>query len=309
MNLLKRIQSLKYPISDYDFEAIRKEIAVNSNTKLMTALFDLQFHINTGTSLYDSGSIYGRKYNSDSRKHSYRPCVYYDNSDFVVDTSVYLANILDIDRDCLELQRRLDVFDRLYAPENFAKLFENFCQALEKKDLIYDWSVENTYNHTTNLDNVLRYCTICFKDNDHPFYSSIGDSEFVLLQTHNGCDVRSGYTWPYVYRCKSIFCTCPEIVGSVHAEIYEPLFGTKYCIAKFWTSIEDLRTDPNILIFEEVPEDHVLYGTIRYYPSGIPRPCSKYIDRLGEVTPKAYLDDVYLEQLLNTGYEIALDIK
>jgi hypothetical protein len=46
----------------------------------------------------------------------------------------------------------------------------------------------NTYNHQSALDNVLQFV-----------YFELDGTEYVLLQTHNGCDVRGGYATPVLF--------------------------------------------------------------------------------------------------------------
>jgi hypothetical protein len=46
----------------------------------------------------------------------------------------------------------------------------------------------NTYNHQSALDSVLQFV-----------YFEIDGTEYVLLQTHNGCDVRGGYGTPVLF--------------------------------------------------------------------------------------------------------------
>ena len=68
-------------------------------------------------------------------------------------------------------------------------------------------SYVNTYNYEEYLSQTLLYCTF-----------STGNEDYLLLELHNGCDVRSGYTKPQLFKIKDIeyflisqsdrFCQC-----------------------------------------------------------------------------------------------------
>lgn len=47
---------------------------------------------------------------------------------------------------------------------------------------------ENSYNRESNLSQVIQYQTF-----------TLGDTEYVALQVHQGADVRGGYTRPYIF--------------------------------------------------------------------------------------------------------------
>lgn len=68
-------------------------------------------------------------------------------------------------------------------------------------------SYTNTYNYEEYISQTLLYITFSYNDND-----------YLLLEVHNGCDVRSGYTYPQVFKLEDIeyflfslsdrFCQC-----------------------------------------------------------------------------------------------------
>lgn len=51
----------------------------------------------------------------------------------------------------------------------------------------------NTFNNEEYLSQTLLYCTF-----------STGNEDYVILSVHNGCDVRSGYTEPQLFKLKDI---------------------------------------------------------------------------------------------------------
>ncbi len=84
------------------------------------------------------------------------------------------------------------------------KQFHDFCQEDERKNknwricteeffehLELSGYIRNTYNNDTCLDEVLQY-GYSMEPND--------DGEYIIIiQTHNGCDVRGGYSVPHVF--------------------------------------------------------------------------------------------------------------
>lgn len=75
--------------------------------------------------------------------------------------------------------------------EGWLSLMEKFPDYLEEKGYNVDddhWTV-NTYNGECNLSQTLQYVRFV-----------VDNTLYVLLQVHNGCDVRGGYTMPRVFQ-------------------------------------------------------------------------------------------------------------
>ena len=92
------------------------------------------------------------------------------------------------------------------------KIFHRFCeQEVRKKDSYYTniddfvehikhWNLDyenlggyNTYNGESCLDKTLQW-------NIFAIYNGIYEGHYMILQTHNGCDVRGGYSAPHIFR-------------------------------------------------------------------------------------------------------------
>lgn len=58
---------------------------------------------------------------------------------------------------------------------------------------------ENNYNRESNLSQVIQYQTF-----------TLGDTEYVALQVHQGADVRGGYTRPYIFELADEYALLSE---------------------------------------------------------------------------------------------------
>ena len=168
---------------------------------------------NTGIHMLDSGSAYGRHWQENRLITDFRqnpnPIVrinaphYYTDSEgkkrkmppeisIYYDTFHYLNNFLELDEKAKELQKQFEEYAEL--PENqdvgWLALAKEFLQNLHKenKDSEY-YGITNTYNYDNIIYQVLQYGII-----------EIDSEDYILLQIHNGCDVRGGYTKPQFFR-------------------------------------------------------------------------------------------------------------
>ncbi|RLF65108.1 MAG: hypothetical protein DRN30_04585, partial [Thermoplasmata archaeon] len=81
-----------------------------------------------------------------------------------------------------------------YKSESWLTCMEKFVsEYLKLPD--YAWYTVNTYNYDNILSQVLQY-TIFNLKGESEFYEDC----YVIMQTHNGCDVRGGYSTPHVFR-------------------------------------------------------------------------------------------------------------
>jgi len=147
---------------------------------------------NTGIHPLDSGFAYGWHWVSNRAVKDFRetPEVYVYEDVILVNVFHYLAYYLERDGVAEELERRLYEFADL--PENrdlsWLGVMEEFAEELEEEG----WSVYtefNTYNFDNFLSQVLQGIVI-----------ERGEDSYIILQIHNGCDVRGGYTKPRVFR-------------------------------------------------------------------------------------------------------------
>jgi hypothetical protein len=153
-----------------------------------------QFVENTGRALLDSGDAYGRGWQRKAgmtvADFEAQPKAYVQHDYVVLSTFHWLADrvsyLKELDDTFIQFSRQpiRDNDPWLVCAEDFAQ------KMLELHGDDGDGvSVINTYNHDGILDETLQWVMF------HPE----GWSPMILLQTHNGCDVRGGYSRPRIY--------------------------------------------------------------------------------------------------------------
>lgn len=158
---------------------------------------------NTGISMLDSGGAYGRHWekNQDRDFEKESPCdLSFEDGKAQVEHNLYhwLVERLEFDA---KVQEDFDQFAQLGENEDkgWLVVMEAYPKFLRDKggiDIggIYgdgDPNTVNTYNHGSLLSQVIQY--VYWQDRD-------SEQGFVLLQIHNGCDVRGGYTAPKAFK-------------------------------------------------------------------------------------------------------------
>jgi|TARA_Y100000034_G_scaffold133551_1_gene199332 hypothetical protein len=149
----------------------------------------------TGTHICDSGGAYGRNWQRNrSRDFEKEPActveIWGDNEVHVTyNIYHYLTNFLEMTDESQLLQTQFEVFSN--EPENrdesWLTNMEDFIEKIT--DVVnYGRAVTNTYNYDNILGQVLQY----------GIFGYDGDM-FIILQIHGGCDVRGGYTNPYIF--------------------------------------------------------------------------------------------------------------
>ena len=163
---------------------------------------------NTGSALCDSGGAYGRHH----EKNSVKTMQDFDNDkavdfdsmegasesteiDYTISTWHYLNNhgfeLDTICNDFNEIQKDSDDWDtrsKLYGVSYNA--FENYLDCNYEVAIQSTW---NTYNRDTNLSQVLQGA-----------YLTVNGEDYILLQIHQGCDVRGGYTDAKLFKNEDI---------------------------------------------------------------------------------------------------------
>jgi hypothetical protein len=145
---------------------------------------------NTGRHFLDSGDHYGRNYERPKptslfsiEAGKYRP----NEIGATIHTGPWLDSKLQIIGD---YDRMLDACNRL---ERYS--VEEQAEALARKlsrstgETWKSSGADNVYNHENDFDQVFVFAVVSTKD--EWYYD---DDAIVLIQTHNGCDVRGGYS-------------------------------------------------------------------------------------------------------------------
>ncbi len=176
---------------------------------------------NTGIHMLDSGGAYGRAWQENQgRDFEAEPAATISVEEGYIEIRRSTYHFL---KECLEFDEAMT--DRLY---DFAKvedaderapwliLMEMFVEEGIEATGIYGEGkplTVNTYNHDSLLDQVIQYV-----------YFEIDEQGYVLLQIHEGADIRGGYTAPKAFRCN--IEESPSIFDDDEAQItckaYEP---------------------------------------------------------------------------------------
>lgn len=108
----------------------------------------------------------------------------------------FLTAFLEITEDSEKLQQRFDEFSHSdeMEEETWFTCVNEFVEHIED-DEITRHDGENTYNHDNLLNDVIQYDILEME------YSG---NELIILMTHNGCDVRGGYSTPYIFEVEDI---------------------------------------------------------------------------------------------------------
>lgn len=143
----------------------------------------------TGHSIIDSGGIYGRSYQMNAtREFSKEPQAVF--KDGMVSISVW-HHI----NACLERNSLCEAFDLMNDGSNWNSDFYGCTQ--QQQEFLEDIGASvgegwNTYNWDNNFDQVLQGHDV-----------EINGDDYVLLQIHGGCDVRSGYTSARLFKIQT----------------------------------------------------------------------------------------------------------
>lgn len=165
----------------------------NNYSRVEHILYNM-FIENTGIHMLDSGMSNNRHWQQNQKlkidDFVNREMVTYNKEyDYhSVDTFQFLYNALNVDKDTDELNKLFDEFinreenkDECYLTNMY-----DFVSELIQKD--YD-KIDNTYNFNETLNQDFQFGIFEYNNN-----------EYVILQIHNGCDVRGGYTKPYIFK-------------------------------------------------------------------------------------------------------------
>ena len=145
---------------------------------------------NTGASILDSGGAYGRHWQKNKKRNfakesSFMVCL--DNYGFQVERNIYFFLI-----DNLRITPDSEAWDNLFRKKFKDRQYPDITDFLDFVRDEYGASGPmgegkpfdfNTYNGESQLSQVLQGGLFGFKN-----------KSFVVLQIHNGCDVRGGYT-------------------------------------------------------------------------------------------------------------------
>jgi len=154
---------------------------------------------NTGINMLDSGGASGRGWQQnqgrDFKKEGAVIVETYESGDEVIITFNlfhFLTTFLELDENCKKLQRRFNKFAQSPTQEDEPWLvsMEEFGKKVNEEPSMLEYiGTTNTCNYDNILNGVIQYTSF--------FY----DGElYALMQTHNGVDIRGGYSKPRVFK-------------------------------------------------------------------------------------------------------------
>lgn len=170
---------------------------------------------NTGCNILDSGGAYGRGWEKNrSRDFENEKTLSVEVGDDPViiqyNTYKYLVTFLEITEESRELDRQLQKAIELYDGNNHLADMQDFMEEREQDG--YDHrNITNTYNYDNILSEVLQYGVLINEDTDE---------HFIILQIHNGCDVRGGYTKPRVFSLGTEDNFCYFLIAETEIRAY-----------------------------------------------------------------------------------------
>lgn len=172
------------------------------------------FRENTGSHFLDSGGAYGYRYNRKLPRYGVRVHATKWDWDCSINTARWVDGMCQFDRG---MDRRFHSFARRSesADSGWLELMEEWTSQMHQKNNSYREETPrtfNTYNWDNELDRVLQGVTF-WVDNE----------VYVILQSHNGCDVRGGYSTPHVFSIKDI-----DYFGDDRIEFYCPECGDSW---------------------------------------------------------------------------------
>jgi hypothetical protein len=105
----------------------------------------------------------------------------------------YLTSFLNITSESVQIQTEFEKFDSLNMDNSPMNNMDDFLS----DERFTEWycaskQIVNTVNYDSMLSQIIQYILFVYKD-----------EEYIMLQIHNGADVRSGYTFPYTFAVNS----------------------------------------------------------------------------------------------------------
>ena len=149
---------------------------------------------NTGCDICDSGGAYGRYWErnrgKDFDKEDAIRIEVWPNETFMLTYDVYhyLTNFLEVTEETKKLQKVLEEYVNREESSSYLQDMEDFMKYLVDEHDFESLGITNTYNYDNILSQGLQYGIV---ENE--------EGCCIVLQTHNGCDQRGGYSVPKMF--------------------------------------------------------------------------------------------------------------
>ena len=160
-------------------------------------ILNKMFKENTGRALCDSGDAYGRQYERNQKVrdlYAVPDTIRAESNEFISISLNTFKRLVDM----CDFEPTMDAMFKTYSKkqEDTYNLedMESFAEMMNDGDV--EFSSEpftcNTCNEETSLDQTLQFTAFMNQD-----------VEYIILQVHGGCDVRSGYSTPRIFSISS----------------------------------------------------------------------------------------------------------
>lgn len=168
-----------------------------SSDKLTKQIISKMLKENTGRSILDSGDFYGRHYERNQLREFDKESPV--NLSFRLKSIDYTLNIYHFLCNALEYNKGLT--NSFYT---FERKYDTINPYAYWPEIIREWVKHKGYNeimsdYTYNYNNFLSQDIQFWLVSTELTHSDIYDSEFCILQIHNGCDARGGFTAPKIF--------------------------------------------------------------------------------------------------------------
>ena len=169
---------------------------------------------NTGTHFLDSGFSNGRMWQRNQKiNFNKTPRIEVDKHGFNVSVYHYLSELLSLDS-VTKVVNTIITKNGLHWVDEVAEVLE---ENLMFSEIEINETV-NTYNHESNLSQVLLFKT--FK---------LDDEVYVLLQIHGGADVRGGYTNAKCFKLNGYLTGLVDVYGTIEGKEVSNTYNG-YCL-------------------------------------------------------------------------------
>ena len=201
---------------------------------------------NTGMNVLDSGGKSDRQWQQNQgrefKKEDATQVEMWEQSNEVIITFNlfhYLTAYLELDANCKKLQRKFDKFAKSPEQEDEPWLvtMEEFTEQVHDPSAYGFFGTDNTYNYDNVLDGAIQFVSFGYEG-----------ELYMLMQTHNGADIRGGYSEPKVFKVPE-----PDYFIIAQNTVYASTdkFAWDSDDAGFsWNGAESYGTDDE----EEIPE-------------------------------------------------------
>ena len=192
-----------------------------------------------------------------------------------IDLFHFLADRLMITPESEELEKKFEQYDKEHPDESYLEEMEDFANQENDEDE-GEVIIENSYERESALSQGIQYAI--FHKNG---------KTFVILQIHNGADIRGGYTKPYIFEINDETSLLDDgyiyaYVGDKYWESYDGGYNWEFKGTHYPS--DEAQGNPDIPRSNEYPRSwEITKEGVFYKPTGEPISFSSH---MGESYPQ-----------------------